>query len=107
MPRSSRPETNPQQTGFWPYTIAVQPGLPLRRRDEKQQLIPVSEAEYLSAGIAPGNEMGVIRIELLEATGNFLLPIRFGIHINGHIQAVQQGARHCRTNLWRKLQGRL
>jgi succinylglutamate desuccinylase len=98
---------SPQRAGFLPHTIVEQPGLPQRRRDEKQQIIPASEAEYLSAGIAPGNEMGVIRIELLEATGNFLLPISFGIHINGHIQAVQQGARHCRTDLGRKLQGRL
>lgn len=51
--------------------------------------------------------MGVIRIELLEAAGDFLLPISFGIRINGHIQAVQQGACHCRTNLGWKLQGRL
>ena len=92
-------------TGFLPHTIAEQPGLPQRRRDEKHKIIPASEAEYLSAGIAPGNEMGVRRIEVLEAAGDFLLPIRFGICINSRIQAVQQGARHRRTDLWGKLQG--
>ncbi len=49
--------------------------------------------------------MGVRRIELLEAAGDFLFPIRFGIRINGRVQAVQQGTRHCRADLGRKLQG--
>jgi len=102
-----RLETSPQRTGFLSHTIAEQPGLPQRRRDEKQPITPASEAEYLSAGIAPGNEMGVRQIEILEAASDFLLPVRFGICINSRIQAVQQRACHCRTNLWRKLQGRL
>jgi len=34
--------------------------------------------------------MGVRRIEVLEAAGDFLLPIRFGICINSRIQAVSK-----------------
>lgn len=100
-----RLETNLQRTGFVRHTIAEQLELPQQRRDEKRQIIPALEAEYLSAGVTPGNEMGMTRIEILKAAGDFLLPMCFGVGINTRVQAAQQGTRHCRADLWRKLQG--
>ncbi len=49
--------------------------------------------------------MGMRRVEILEAACDFLLPIRFGIRINGGIQAIQQGPGHGRAGFWWKLQG--
>jgi len=87
------------------HTVAEQLEPLQQRRDEKRQIARASEAEYLSAGIAPGNEMGMRRVEILEAACDFLLPIRFGIRINGGIQAIQQGPGHGRAGFWWKLQG--